>query len=86
VPAIEANGPARPVRFVLMNPAGSRDRELPEPASAAERAVLAARGATSRRNVAHFMAELMTGDEGWARWRGRMPVPYDAAAGVSERS
>jgi hypothetical protein len=141
--AIEAHRPPRPVRFVLMNTAGNRDRELPEPASVVERAVLAAlrllvppqadnedaaahlrraigpdhpavawtivrpdtlidapaatpyqvhpspirsplfdAGRTSRHNVARFMAEFMTGDEAWARWRGRMPVLYDAAAGA----
>ncbi|GJL92670.1 NAD(P)-dependent oxidoreductase [Hyphococcus sp.] len=34
-------------------------------------------GETSRINVAHFMAELITGDAVWARWRGRMPVIYN---------
>jgi len=33
----------------------------------------------SRINVAHFMAELMTSDETWRAWRGRMPVIGDAA-------
>lgn len=31
-------------------------------------------GKTSRINVAHFMAELITDAAVWARWRGRMPV------------
>jgi hypothetical protein len=31
-------------------------------------------GKTSRIQVAHFMAELITGDEVWNRWRGQMPV------------
>lgn len=34
-------------------------------------------GKTSRENVAHFMAELMTDDELWGRWRGQMPVIYN---------
>lgn len=34
-------------------------------------------GETSRINVAHFMAELMTDDETWQRWRGQMPVIYN---------
>jgi nucleoside-diphosphate-sugar epimerase len=36
-------------------------------------------GKTSRINVAHFMAELMTGDEVWQRWKGEMPVIYNSA-------
>lgn len=35
-------------------------------------------GKTSRVNVAHFMAELMTDDATWRRWKGRMPVIYNA--------
>ena len=34
-------------------------------------------GTTSRVNVAHFMAELMTDDESWHHWRGQMPVIYN---------
>lgn len=36
-------------------------------------------GRTSRVNVAHFMAELITDDETWRQWRGRMPVIYNKA-------
>ncbi len=36
-------------------------------------------GTTSRINVAHFMAELITDDVIWKRWKGRMPVIYDRA-------
>lgn len=36
-------------------------------------------GQTSRINVAHFMASLLTDDDLWARWKGRTPVIYDAA-------
>jgi hypothetical protein len=36
-------------------------------------------GVTSRIHVAHFMAALITDDETWRRWRGRMPVLYDRA-------
>lgn len=36
-------------------------------------------GATSRINVAHFMAELITNQEKWARWKGQMPVIYNKA-------
>ena len=34
-------------------------------------------GKTSRINVAHFMAELITNDELWATWKGKMPVIYN---------
>ena len=35
-------------------------------------------GKTSRINTARFMAELILDDDLWARWRGRMPVIYNA--------
>lgn len=34
-------------------------------------------GKTSRINVAHFMAELVTQDEIWQQWQGQMPVIYN---------
>jgi nucleoside-diphosphate-sugar epimerase len=37
-------------------------------------------GVTSRINVAHFMAELITNDEVWNKWKGGMPVIYDKAS------
>jgi hypothetical protein len=36
-------------------------------------------GKTSRANVAQFMAELMTDEVVWNRWKGQMPVIYNAA-------
>lgn len=36
-------------------------------------------GATSRVNVAHFMARLITEDDTWNKWRGQMPVIYNRA-------
>jgi hypothetical protein len=41
------------------------------------RGVLFGTGKTSRINVAHFMAALMTDDATWDRWKGQMPVVYD---------
>ncbi len=35
--------------------------------------------ATRYANVAHFMAELVTDDAAWRRWRGKMPVVVDAS-------
>ena len=35
-------------------------------------------GKTSRINVAHFMASLLTGNTLWDTWKGRMPVIYNS--------
>jgi hypothetical protein len=34
-------------------------------------------GKTSRNNVGHFMARLITDDDLWNRWKGQMPVIYN---------
>lgn len=34
-------------------------------------------GTTSRINVAHFMARLITEDDTWQQWKGQMPVIYN---------
>ena len=34
-------------------------------------------GKTSRINVAHFMAELITNEDTWNAWKGQMPVIYN---------
>ena len=34
-------------------------------------------GSTSRINVGHFMAELITDDDTWNEWKGKMPVIYN---------
>jgi len=34
-------------------------------------------GTTSRINVGHFMAELITDIDTWSRWKGQMPVIYN---------
>ena len=36
-------------------------------------------GKTSRINVGHFMADLITDPELWSRWKGQMPVFYNKA-------
>lgn len=36
-------------------------------------------GTTSRINVAHFMADLISGHELWNQWKGQMPVIYNKA-------
>ena len=37
-------------------------------------------GKTSRINVAHFMAKLITDDQTWNEWKGRMPVIYNKSS------
>jgi nucleoside-diphosphate-sugar epimerase len=37
-------------------------------------------GITSRINVAHFMAELITNPELWDKWKGQMPVIYNSSS------
>lgn len=136
--AIKANNPDKPVKFILMNTTGNRNRDRSEPISFGQKCVIwllrlllppqidneeAAdylrteigqnddviewavirpdglvdesevtkyeihpsptrsaifdAGTTSRINVGHFMAELITDLEIWAKWKGQMPVIYD---------
>jgi nucleoside-diphosphate-sugar epimerase len=136
--AIIKNSPEKPIRFVLMNTAGNRNRDLKEPISHGERIVIgllrlllpphvdnekaadylrvhigqknqmvewvAVRpdslidkdevtdykvfasttrsalfnpGKTSRINVGHFMARLITDNSTWKQWKGKMPVIYN---------
>lgn len=136
--AIQAHSPEKPVKFVLMNTTGNRNRDLKEPVSLGQRSVIgllrllvppqpdneqaadylrvnigqnnkavewvAVRpdglinepkvtaydvypspvrcpifnpGKTSRINVGHFMADLITEKEVWKQWKGRMPVIYN---------
>jgi hypothetical protein len=41
------------------------------------RSAISNSGKTSRVNVAHFMADLVTDDQIWRTWRGQMPVIYN---------
>ena len=41
------------------------------------RSAIFAAGSTSRINVGHFMAELITDDDTWNEWKGKMPVIYN---------
>jgi len=135
--ALKTEGTAGKVKFVLMNTAGNRNRDLAEPISLGERVVismlrlllpphpdneqaadylrtqigqqdskiewvavrpdslidedqvepyelhespirsaLSNPGKTSRNQVAHFMAELITDNSQWQKWKGKMPVIY----------
>ena len=42
------------------------------------RSVIFDAGTTSRINVAHFMTELITVQDKWDEWKGRMPVIYNS--------
>ena len=136
--AIKRNKSEKQVKFVLMNTTGNSNRDLNEPISLAQKAVVGllrlvlpphvdneqaadylrvqigqhdkqigwaavrpdgltdepvtteydaypspvvsaifGSGKTSRINVAHFMAELMTSDAAWNQWKGKMPVIYN---------
>jgi len=134
--AIRASNAEGPAKFVLMNTAGNRNRDLDEPISLSQKCVIglirllvpphadnemaadylrtqqnnryiqwaAVRpdtlidedqvtayelhpsptrsaifnaGSTSRINVAHFMADLITDDVIWSAWKGKMPVIYN---------
>ena len=136
--AVRANAPEKPVKFVLMNTAGNRNRDLDEPVPFAQkfsvgllrlllppqmdneqaadylrsrigqndqiiewavvrpdslingdavtaydvypspiRSALFDPGQTSRINVGHFMADLMTEADIWRQWQGQMPVIYN---------
>lgn len=41
-------------------------------------------GKTSRINVAHFMSELITNDNIWEKWKGKMPVIYNVTYSLSK--
>lgn len=41
-------------------------------------------GSTSRINVAHFMADLITDPDVWSRWQGQMPVIYNEPAAEAD--
>lgn len=138
--AIKANKPEQPVKFVLMNTTGNRNRDLSEQISFGQKCIIgllrlllpphvdnekaadylrtniaqndgviewaAVRpdslideeevteyevhpspirsalfdpGTTSRINVGHFMAELITDHDTWIKWKGQMPVIYNKA-------
>ena len=142
--AIKANQPKMPVKFVLMNTTGNRNRDIPEPISwgqmciigllrlllpphgdneqAADflrteigqddreiewvavrpdnlsnenevtdyeiypspiRSAIFDAGTTSRINVGHFMAKLITDQDTWIQWKGQMPVIYNKAQTIA---
>ena len=44
------------------------------------RSAISDAGSTSRINVGHFMADLITDDDTWYKWKGQMPVIYNEAS------
>ncbi len=139
--AIKVNNPEKPTKYILMNTAGNRNRDLNESISFGERIVIGLirlllpphrdnemaadylridigqkdqkiewvtvrpdnlideedvseynvhpspirsaifnAGKTSRNNVGHFMADLITNDNTWNKWKGQMPVIYNTAS------
>lgn len=76
-------GPSDPnLEWVAVRPDGLVDHDVvteyelhPSPT----RSAIFDAGQTSRINVAHFMAELLTNSDPWARWKGTTPVIYNAA-------
>jgi len=142
--AVKANAPQKPVKYVLMNTVGNRNRDLDERIGFGERlaiglmwlvlppqrdnegaadflrteigqddpliewaavrpdslidadavtayalhpsplkSALFGDGQTSRINVGHFMAALITEDALWQQWKGQMPVIYNCSDVVS---
>ena len=136
--AIKVNNPETPVKFVLMNTTGNRNRDISEDISFAQKCVILLirlllpphadnedaadflrtkigqnnkviqwsvvrpdslidktevseyeiyrsptrsaifdPGTTSRINVGHFMANLITNIDIWSQWKGKMPVIYN---------
>ncbi len=68
------------IEWVAVRPDGLTDEHkvtayevLPSPI----RSTIFNPGHTSRINVGHFMAELITEDDTWQQWKGQMPVIYN---------
>ena len=139
--AVKSNHPEKPVKFVLMNTTGNRNRDLEEPISFAQKCVIGVlrlllpphvdnekaadylrtqlghkqsfiewvavrpdslvyeylfseyelhpspirsaifnAGKTSRINVGHFMAKLISEEDLWNKWKGKMPVIYNKSS------
>lgn len=76
-------GPSNPhLEWVAVRPDGLVDHDVvseydlhPSPT----RSAIFDAGQTSRINVAHFMAALVTDADLWSRWKGATPVIYNAA-------
>ena len=68
------------IEWVAVRPDGLIDEESVgeyEVHASPVRSAIFNAGKTSRINVGHFMAELITDDQSWKRWKGQMPVIYN---------
>lgn len=70
------------VEWVAVRPDGLVDQDVVseyELHASPTRSAIFDSGRTSRINVSHFMADLITRPETWLRWKGQMPVIYNNA-------
>ncbi len=70
------------VKWVAVRPDGLTDEDAPSQYTthpSPTRNPIFDAGKTSRINVAHFMAELISDESLWQQWQGQMPVIYNAA-------
>ena len=68
------------IEWVAVRPDGLIDEDRVteyEVYSSPTRSAIFDAGKTSRINVGHFMADLITDDNIWDRWKGQMPVIYN---------
>lgn len=68
------------MEWVVVRPDSLIDTENVSPYTAhpsPTRSAIFDSGKTSRINVAHFMASLITDEQLWKKWKGQMPVVYD---------
>lgn len=68
------------IEWTVVRPDGLIDEEelaSYEIHSSPTRSAIFDAGKTSRLNVAHFMAELISNEETWRQWKGKMPVIYN---------
>ncbi len=75
----------RAVEWVAVRPDGLIDQDVIsdyELHASPTRSAIFNAGKTSRINVSHFMADLITDPEVWLQWKGRMPVIYNHAEQV----
>lgn len=69
------------VEWVAVRPDGLTDEDRVtgyEVHASPTRSAIFDAGTTSRINVSHFMAELITSNDTWDKWKGRMPVIYNS--------
>ncbi len=69
------------VRWVAVRPDGLINEDAPSEYTthpSPTRDPIFNAGKTSRVNVAHFMAELISNESVWQQWQGQMPVVYNA--------